>query len=157
MGVLGAAWWAADRVLGPPAQPAHAGLVRVIDGDTISLAGQRIRLEGLDAPELAQACTRDGVTWPCGRDAALALNQRLQGRTVTCIVSGQDRFDRNLARCHDAGGDIGAWLVQEGLAVAATRYSWRYLPEEIAARWHGRGLWAGSFDRPEDWRRANPR
>jgi endonuclease YncB( thermonuclease family) len=133
------------------------GPATVVDADTLVVAGQRVRLDAADAPELRQTCVRGGVTWPCGRDAAQALRQRIGTRDVRCEPRGRDRFDRVLASCRVGGDDIGAWLVGEGLAVAYTRYSWRYLPQEAAARWHGRGMWGGDFDRPEDWRRGNPR
>lgn len=145
-----------DRPGGPAGQDL-TGRATVVDGDTLVLAGARIRLEGVDAPESAQTCERGGVVWPCGRDVTLALRQFLQGRAVACTPEGRDRFGRILARCRAGEEDIGAWLVREGLAVAYTRYSWRYLPQEAAARWHGRGLWGGRFDTPEDWRRRNTR
>jgi endonuclease YncB( thermonuclease family) len=142
---------------GPPSVAGLAGHAVVIDGDTILLNGQRVRLEGLDAPESAQVCERSGVPWPCGADATLALRLRLEGREVRCADLGRDRFGRILGQCWVGEEDVGAWLVREGWAVAYTRYSWRYLPQEIAARWDGRGLWGGRFENPEDWRRRNPR
>jgi endonuclease YncB( thermonuclease family) len=142
---------------GPPGRAALTGHAVVTDGDTISLNGQRIRLEGVDAPEAAQRCEREGVPWPCGADATFALQLFLQGRVLRCTDNGRDRYQRILARCWVGEQDLGAWLVREGWAVAYTEYSWRYLPEELAARWDGRGLWAGRFERPADWRRRNAR
>lgn len=130
----------------------HAGLALVHDGDTLTVAGRRIRLHGLDAPELDQSCLRDGLPWPCGRDAAFALAQRVAGRLVSCRGMETDRFGRLVARCTVDGEDLNRWLVREGWAVAYRRYSHAYVLDEWVARWHGRGLWAGSFDRPEDWR-----
>ncbi len=130
-----------------------AGEARVVDGDTIAVAGRRIRLVGLDAPEARQTCTRAGTPWPCGAEATAALREALDGRAVTCTAAGRDRYDRILGTCTAGGQDVGAWMVREGWAVAYTAYSWRYLPEEATARWHGRGLWSGEFERPEDWRR----
>uniref|UniRef100_UPI0022EAB59B thermonuclease family protein n=1 Tax=Falsiroseomonas oryzae TaxID=2766473 RepID=UPI0022EAB59B len=133
--------------------PALVGRPEVVDADTLAIGSARVRLAGLDAPEAAQTCARGGVAWACGQDATLALRRFLQAETVRCVPEGRDRFDRILARCWAGDADIGAWLVREGLAVAYTRYSWRYLPEQAEAWWHGRGLWGGSFDSPEDWRR----
>jgi endonuclease YncB( thermonuclease family) len=144
---------------GPPGTDRRdlIGPATVVDADTLLVAGQRVRLDAADAPEMRQACERGGVSWSCGRDAAEALRRFIGGRALHCEPRGRDRFDRVLALCRAGGDDIAAWLVSEGLAVAYTRYSWRYLPQEAVARWHGRGMWGGDFDRPEDWRRANPR
>jgi endonuclease YncB( thermonuclease family) len=131
------------------------GRATVVDGDTLVVAGERIRLDALDAPEAAQTCERDGFAWACGRDVTQALRRRLAGQDVACIGQSRDRYGRLLARCRLDEQDIGAWLVREGLAVAYTRYSWRYLPQQLEARWHGRGLWAGRFDMPEEWRRRH--
>ena len=86
-----------------------------------------------------------------------ALRAFLRDRPVACTASGHDRYGRVIGRCSVGGEDLGAWLVSEGLAVAYTRYSWRYLPQEARARWEGRGLWGGRFDTPEDWRRQHGR
>jgi endonuclease YncB( thermonuclease family) len=142
---------------GPPAQAALAGYAVVTDGDTLVLNGQRLRLEGVDAPESAQTCERSGVPWPCGADATLALRLFLHGKVLRCEDRGRDRFGRILARCWVGDQDLGAWLVREGWAVAYTDFSWRYLPQEAQARWEGRGLWGGRFERPSDWRRAQGR
>lgn len=128
------------------------GPVTVVDADTLTVAGQRIRLHGVDAPEASQVCTREGMPWRCGADATEALRVFLRGRPVACTPIERDRFDRVVARCRAGGEDLGAWLVREGLAVAYTDFSWRYLPEELRARWDGRGLWGGSFERPAEYR-----
>jgi endonuclease YncB( thermonuclease family) len=144
-----------DRMFGPPDRPIFTGAARVVDADTLVVAGERVRLDGLDAPEIAQTCQREGVTWPCGTDAAMALHNHIAGRHVACGVSGRDSYGRMVGQCRTEEGDIGAWLVSEGLALAYTRYSWRYVPEELMARWQRRGMWAGRFERPEEWRRSH--
>ena len=132
------------------------GAADVTDADTLSVAGRVIRLDGLDAPELRQTCRRaDGAAWPCGQMAAAALSLRLQGGAVRCRLAGEDRYGRALGRCWAGGEEINAWLVREGWAVAYTRYSWRYLPQQALAWWEGRGIWQGSFETPEEWRRVN--
>jgi endonuclease YncB( thermonuclease family) len=135
-----------------------AGPAQVADADTIAVAGRIIRLHGVDAAELRQTCRRqDSSAWPCGQMAAAALALRLGGETVRCRLLGTDRFHRALGRCWAGGDEINAWLVREGWAVAYTRYSWRYLPQQAMAWWEGRGLWQGSFDTPEEWRRSHRR
>lgn len=131
------------------------GAATVVDGDTLTVAGSRIRLHGVDAPEASQVCTRDGVPWRCGADVTEALRRFLRGREVACTPVERDRFGRVVARCRAGGEDLAAWLVREGLAVAYTDFSWRYVPQEWQARWEGRGLWAGSFETPAAYRRGD--
>ncbi len=82
-----------------------AGPARVIDGDTIDIAGQRIRLHGIDAPEGRQTCRRAAVIWLCGAEAARALWLFIDGRRVTCWERDVDRYGRVVAVCHAGGGD----------------------------------------------------
>jgi endonuclease YncB( thermonuclease family) len=131
------------------------GHAAVIDGDTLHVAGQRIRLDGLDAPEARQVCERGGADWACGAEATRALRAFLEWRSVRCAGSEVDRYGRLIARCWAGEEEIGAWLVRQGHAVAYRRFSWRYVPQELLARWEGRGIWAGHFDEPEAWRRSN--
>ncbi len=129
------------------------GRVSVIDGDTLEMHGQRIRLFGIDAPESGQRCSRpDGSAWRCGRDAAFALDDLVQGRTVTCHGRDKDRWGRVVAVCRLGQLDLGRWLVENGFATAYRRYSLDYAPTEEEARSARRGIWAGTFDSPENWR-----
>jgi endonuclease YncB( thermonuclease family) len=128
------------------------GGARVIDGDTIELAGRRLRLVGIDAPELGQTCERAGQTYRCGEAARDGLRE-LVAPGLSCRISGQDRYRRDLATCEADGEDPGRVLVARGLAVAFGRYE----SEEREARRRGVGLWAGSFERPSEWRKAHPR
>ena len=99
------------------------GLARVVDGDSIEIAGARVRLEGIDAPELNQSCTDSrGQPWSCGRTAAQELRSHIAGRELRCEPSGRDRYDRMLAICVlPDGSDVNAWLVRQGWALASGR------------------------------------
>jgi endonuclease YncB( thermonuclease family) len=138
-----------------PLEPV-TGRARVADGDSIEIAGARIRLEGIDAPELHQTCTdRAGQVWPCGRTAADELRSHIAGRELTCRPYGVDRYQRLVAACFLAdGSDVNAWLVRQGWAVAYGRGT-TYHSEQSAARSARRGIWSGSFTPPSEWRRQH--
>ncbi len=79
-------------LLATPALADVAGTASVIDGDTIEVRGQRIRLHGIDAPESRQLCRLDGKPWQCGKDAANALAEKIARRPVTCEDLDRDRY-----------------------------------------------------------------
>ena len=124
------------------------GRAVINDGDSITLAAERIRLRGLDAPELNQVCRRQGAEYPCGRRAREALVDLIDGRPVACAGWERDRYARLLASCTAGGRDINRMMVESGWAVAYGQFE----AEEQAARQRGAGLWGGSFDRPRAWR-----
>lgn len=131
------------------------GTVRVVDGDTLDVGAVRVRLHGIDAPELGQRCTNaDGVRWDCGTWAADELRRRIAGRSARCETVDTDRYGRTVATCTVAGQDVGRMLVAEGLALAFRKYSMAYDLDEKRAVIAGRGLHAHRFDRPADHRRA---
>lgn len=132
-----------------------AGLERVIDGDTLIVAGQRVRLFGIDAPERGQTCGgRDGRTYECGRDSAAVLAELVRGRAVTCAARDTDRYGRIVATCSTEVGDLGAAMVRRGWALDMPRYSrGAYRAEEAAARAERLGIHSGRFTVPEQWRR----
>ena len=134
--------------------PAVGGAGRASDGDSFRLGEERVRLLGLDAPELNQDCasSMEG-RWPCGRAARERMAALLASGAVACQPEGRDRYDRLLARCSVDGADMGATLVAEGLAIAAGDY-WS---EQGVARAAGRGIWAGGFENPADWRADHAR
>lgn len=131
------------------------GRASVIDGDTLEIHGQRIRLQGVDAPESSQTCADpDDEPWRCGQKAALALSDLIGQRPVHCVSSTKDRYGRTIAACDLDGQDLGKWLVANGWAVAYRRYSDRYISDEEEARANLRGIWAGTFTLPEDYRHS---
>lgn len=134
------------------------GQASVIDGDTIEIHGQRIRLHGIDAPESRQTCSEaTGKPYRCGQKAALALSDKIARRLVSCEPRDMDRYKRVVAVCQVAGTDLNAWLVSQGLAVAYRQYSHDYVAQEDTARRAKRGVWAGVFVMPAEWRRTKGR
>ena len=131
------------------------GRASVIDGDTIEIHGQRVRLFGIDAPESRQFCEADGKRYHCGQQAALALADHIGQRTVSCERAGRRSYNRVVAVCYVGGEDLSGWLTLQGWAVSDRRYSLDYVDEEEAARAGGRGLWRGSFAVPWEWRRGH--
>src|SRR5262245_35638337 len=130
-----------------------AGGAIVNDGDSLTLGMQRVRLRGIDAPELAQTCVMDGVTYPCGRRSREMLARLVGGKAVSCSGSRRDRFDRLLGVCVAGGVDLNRTQVATGWAIAYGDY----FEDEKQARLKRLGLWAGSFDRPRDWRDTHGR
>jgi endonuclease YncB( thermonuclease family) len=126
----------------------------VVDGDSLRIAGISIRLEGIDAPEWDQSCTdSQGRSWLCGRAASRQLRDRIGGQALACRPRARDRYGRVVAACAlPDGGNVNAWLVRQGLAVASG-YGGLYVAEEAEARAEKRGIWAGSFTLPSEWRR----
>lgn len=139
------------------------GEAQAMDGDSLRLAGRELRLRGIDAPELQQECTRPGASTrhvPCGRQAREAMARLLAGRTAHCILSGQDRYGRDLARCvlHARDGkvavpDLAARLVLDGWALATDSHG----AQESEAKAARRGIWAFDFEPPAQWRARHPR
>lgn len=125
-----------------------SGHARVIDGDTLRIAGERIRLAEIDAPETGQSCRIEGADFACGREARLHLAGLIGEGSVTCRGNQRDRYGRLLARCAAGETDINSAMVRAGWAVAYGDYAGE---QNLASR-AKIGLWAGSFDMPSDWR-----
>ena len=127
----------------------------MVDGDTVDIDGQRYRLAGFDAPERYQRCRDPGEqAWACGRTATEELERLVSGGSVSCADSGTDRYGRIVGSCSAGGRDVGAALVRAGLAVDDPRYSPSYAADEEEARRGGRGMHAGRYLAPWDWRRG---
>lgn len=132
-----------------------AGQASVIDGDTIEIAGTRIRLHGIDAPESSQRCQdAKGRDYRCGQRAAFALADWIGRAAVSCQPRDTDRYGRVVAVCWVRGTDINQLMVRQGWAVAYRQYSQEYVPDELSARRARAGMWSGTFVPPSDWRRG---
>lgn len=121
------------------------GQARAIDGDTLLVSGIRVRLEGIDAPEIGQICSdAAGREWRCGIEARRALARLVAGVSVRCEDRGVDKYQRVLGVCRAGGIDVNAELVRRGLAWAFVSYSRAYVDLEAKARNAGLGIWSGA-------------
>ena len=129
-----------------------AGRATAIDGDTIEIAGNRLRLHGVDAPESWQKCSDgDGGSYRCGKAAADELDRFLAAsRPIRCAVIDRDRYQRLVGVCFRADGrEVNRWLVESGNALDWARYSdGAYAAAERTARAANIGIWRGEFQLP---------
>jgi endonuclease YncB( thermonuclease family) len=136
-----------------PLPPRFTGEARAADGDSLRVGSDRVRLLGIDAPELDQICwTGEGAEWPCGRDAREAMTALLEAGSISCRTEGADKYGRFLARCEVGGVDIAEAIVRQGFAIATEGYG----GAEAAARNAKRGIWQGRFTPPRQWRDEGP-
>ncbi len=135
------------------------GRASVVDGDTIEIAGQRVRFDGIDAPESAQQCDdANGVSYKCGARAAQALDAFLaKSRPIRCDFVEWDQYGRYVGKCFRADGtSVAEWLVANGHALDWPRYSGgAYAALQAKARDGKKGIWKGAFEEPWAWRAAH--
>lgn len=152
-GLLGAAAFHQGMNSRLEAAAPMSGRATAVDGDTLDISGTRVRLEGIDAPEISQTCGRRWLgTWNCGRAAQKALDRLIDGRRVECKNKGTDKYGRELGICYVDGHDINAELVRQGMAWAFVRYSDTYVTQEKEARTAGSGIWQGKAEPPWSFR-----
>ena len=131
------------------------GKARVVDGDTIWIGDTKIRLHGIDAPEMKQTCkTSKGWEQKCGVLAKQNLERLVKGQDVVCKGDKRDRYKRLLAVCYVGPYDLNAKMVRQGWSLAYRKYSTDYVAEEADAKAQKLGLWRGLFVAPWDWRRG---
>lgn len=145
-----------QNIIKPRPAATIAGVASVIDGDTIEIHGQRVRFNGIDAPESRQYCDdAKGFEYPCGRRSAEALDKFLAAsRPVHCAFVAWDRYGRFVGNCTRAdGADVAAWMVGQGQALDWPKYSnGAYAAPQARALAAKLGLWVGNFQAPWDWR-----
>ena len=127
--------------------------LKVVDGDTIYLNGEKIRFTGIDTPELKQTCIKEGIKNFCGVKAKKILIDKIANNTVKCINEGKDQYKRTLAECFVNNESLSRYLVRSGYAFAYRRYSTKFIPDEDFSRISKSGMWAMEFDFPWDYRK----
>ena len=129
------------------------GKPRIIDGDTIHIGKTKIRLHGIDAPEMKQTCrTGKGKEQMCGVLAKQALERLIKGQDVTCKGDTRDRYKRLIAVCYVGTLSINERMVTDGWALAYRKYSKDYVKAEDMAKSLRVGMWGGEFEPPWEWR-----
>ncbi|MDC0404501.1 thermonuclease family protein [Candidatus Pelagibacter sp.] len=128
--------------------------IKIVDGDTIHLNGEKIRFTGIDTPELKQTCLKEGVKDLCGVSAKQILIDKIGNNNVKCISDGKDQYKRTLAECFVNNESLSSYLVRSGYAFAYRRYSKKFIPDEDYARINKIGIWSMEFDYPWDYRKS---
>lgn len=130
-----------------------SGKARVIDGDSLVIKGEKIRLHGIDAPELKQTCqTNKGKKQLCGKMAKQSLQRLIKNQKVTCLGNSRDKYKRLLATCYVEPFNINKKMVTDGWALAYRKYSKDYIDEEHEAKHAKVGMWRWEFVKPWEWR-----
>ena len=128
--------------------------IKIVDGDTIHLNGEKIRFTGIDTPELKQTCLKEGIKDLCGIKAKQILIDKIGNNNVKCISEGKDQYKRTLAECFVNNDSLSSYLVRSGYAFAYRRYSKKFIPDEDFARINKIGMWSMEFDYPWDYRKS---
>ena len=129
--------------------------IKITDGDTIKINGEKIRFSGIDTPELKQTCIKKGESNPCGITAKQILVDKIGDNKVTCVSEGKDHYKRTLAECFVKDESLSSYLVRSGYAFAYRRYSKKFIADENYAKFNKLGMWSMVFDYPWDWRKKN--
>ena len=128
--------------------------LKIIDGDTIILNGEKIRFSGIDTPELKQTCLQGDQEVSCGMTAKKLLAEKIGNAIPKCISEGKDTYKRTLAECFVNGESLSKFLVLSGYAFAYRKYSTKFIKDEEFAKSKKLGMWAMTFQYPWDFRRT---
>ena len=129
--------------------------LKIIDGDTIILNGEKIRFSGIDTPELKQTCLQGDQEVSCGMIAKKLLVEKIGNAIPKCISEGKDTYKRTLAECFVNGESLSKFLVRSGYAFAYRKYSTKFIKDEEFAKANKLGMWAMTFQYPWDFRKAS--
>ena len=127
--------------------------LKIVDGDTIYLNGEKIRFSGIDTPELKQTCIKDGTKNTCGITAKQKLINKIGNNIIECISEGKDQYKRTLAECFVNNESLSSYLVRSGYAFAYRRYSKKFIIDEDYAKANQLGMWSMKFIYPWDYRK----
>ena len=129
------------------------GELKIVDGDTIHLDGHKIRFSGIDTPEINQMCKKDETDIPCGEMAKELLIKKIGNAIPNCILEDKDQYGRMLGECYIEEESLSSYLVREGFAFAYTKYSKKFVEDELFAIKNKSGMWSMDFIFPWDFRK----
>ena len=124
------------------------GKAKIIDGDTIHIGKNKIRLHGIDAPEINQTCEKNNITWLCGENATNALVNIINSQKIICSIKDIDQYNRYIGVCFVNNLNMNKYMVINGWAIAYRYYSKDYIEVENIAKRKKVGIWQGSFQEP---------
>tara|TARA_B100001778_G_C18323712_1_gene509841 strand:+ start:193 stop:705 length:513 start_codon:yes stop_codon:yes gene_type:complete len=142
------------------------GEPEIIDGDTVHINNNKIRLHAIDAPEMKQTCTKDKIIWNCGIQSTKFLKEIIDEEKITCRTMGKDKYKRYIGVCYKSKKnflwrkstdiiDLNREMVLNGWAIAYRYYSLEYAEEEESAKLNNVGIWSGEFEEPYLFRKKN--
>ena len=140
------------------------GVPSVTDGDTIKINGNKIRLFGIDAPEVKQSCKKPYISFSfyslykkynCGVISTEKLRDKISNKKISCLISNKDRYGRFVGECFYKKLNLNSWMVKNGYAVAYLKYSKKFVAQENQAKKNKLGIWQGPFINPWEWRKKN--
>ena len=131
------------------------GHAKIIDGDTLHIGKYKIRLHGIDAPELNQNCLFNDKVWNCGKESKKFLINFINNKKISCKLIDTDRYKRHIGICFKDKINLNKKIVQEGWAIAYRYYSKDFVDDEKIAKINKSGIWKGNFEEPYLFRKKN--
>jgi endonuclease YncB( thermonuclease family) len=134
-----------------------SGKAFVLDGDSLNINKQQIRLNGIDAPEYSQQCLdKNSQLYSCGLNSKNFLINLVKGKIVDCYYDKLDIYKRILATCYVQNLNINNHLLANGMVVI---YDFNYATQqqiqlETSAKEQQKGIWQGSFQLPKTYRKS---
>ena len=129
--------------------------IKIIDGDTIYLNGEKIRFSGIDTPEIKQTCIKNNEVIKCGIQAKELLVKIIGNKKINCVREGKDQYQRTLAECFVNNLSLSSYLVKSGYAFAYRKYSLKFINDENFAKTNRLGMWGMKFQYPWEFRKGS--
>ena len=131
------------------------GKAYITDGDTIKINGKKIRLHGIDTPEIEQYCLNQKMEqYLCGKSAKDFVKNITKNKNIKCFKNDVDRYGRIVATCYIGEKDLNGLIVEQGWGLAYRKYSRKYISNEKSAKEEALGIWSGKFVKPWEWRKG---